>query len=451
MSTEYPYHEFIPVARLRMDIKNPRLPDVQDSQIESLHTMAKVEQDKLLVLAKHIVENGLNPIERFIVIPDDEDQFSVLDGNRRLTVLRALNTPEVILGYLSQKSARQLKKLAVQFENDLIVDVPCTVFENREHADPWVELIHDGESGGAGLVKWSAQQRSRFQSRKGQKPYHLQVLDYVAEYGALSDGTKSRIELGKYPSSTLKRLLGTPYVRDKLGVDKVEGEAVTNLPKQEVMKGLTRVVEDIGSGNVKVSDLMTQTDRINYINSIESTSLPDESKKTDETTPIEKAPSDENSEGIGKKAIRERQPSSLRKKLIPNGLKLNVNVTRLNDIYHELKRRLIVSETPNAVAMLMRAFLEMSVDEYIQRNGITVSGRETLASKASATADFMENSSIMNKNELLPIRRAVSDKTNPSSTTTLHGYMHNRRFTPGPDELKATWDTLELFIQKLWA
>ncbi len=443
----YPYEEDIPVSRLRLDLKNPRLPDIQTSQIEALQLIAHLQGEKLLALAKHIATYGLNPAEKFIVIPDDQDQYIVLDGNRRLTALRLLETPSIVEGYISESSFAQLKKLSASFSKSPVVEAPCIVFVDNEQADPWIELIHDGESGGAGLVKWSAQQRSRYHARKGNKALHLTVLDFVAQYGQLSPETKEKINLGKYPTSTLKRVLSTPYVREKLGIEKKGQMAFTQYPKPDIIKGLSRVVDDIGTGRINVNHVRTQTDRINYINSFDNDILPSEENKGDTSVPIEDAPENH---APPQRSRTERRSSMSRRKLIPTSLKLDIDVTRINDIYHELKRRLIVHETPNAVAVLLRAFLEMSVDEYLERKGIEIRGRDTLANKVSHVADYMEQYGVLARSALRPVRRAASDSESPYSTTTLNGYVHNRHFSPGPNDLKAAWDTLQIFFEKLW-
>jgi len=445
--TIYPYEEDIPVSRLRLDLKNPRLPDIQSSQIDTLRLIAQLQGEKLLALAKHITTYGLNPAEKFIVIPDDQNQYIVLDGNRRLTALRLLETPSIVEGYVSENLFAQLKKLSESFLKSPVEDAPCIVFQDNEQAGPWIELIHDGESGGAGLVKWSAQQRSRYQARKGNKALHLTVLDFVAQHGQLSPETVEKINLGKYPTSTLKRVLSTPYVREKLGIEKKGQMAFTQYPKSDIIKGLSRVVDDIGTGRINVNHVRTQTDRINYINSFDNDTLPSEESRNDEAVPIEDAPDNH----VPPQRLRsERRASMSRKKLIPGSLKLDIDVPRINDIYHELKRRLIVHETPNAVAVLLRAFLEMSIDEYIDRKGIQIRGRDTLANKVSHVADYMEHNGILARNALRPIKRAASDSESPYSTTTLNGYVHNRHFSPGPNDLKAAWDTLQMFFEKLW-
>ncbi len=446
----YPYEEDLPILKLRADVKNPRLPDGQDSQLDALYSMARDQEDKLITLAKHIKENRLNPAERFITIPDDNEFFIVLDGNRRITALRALETPEIFSGRLTRKVETQLKQLAKEYAEDPIIDVPCVIFENREKADTWIELIHDGESGGAGLVKWGAQQRSRYHSRIGTKPFHLQIFDYVREEKKLSDVTRKKIEAGKYPTSTLKRVLNTPYVREKLGIDKKDGYAFTKFPKKEVLKGLFKIVDEIGSGEVKVGKVMTHDDRKKYIAGFGDNELPDPVTEGDDSILLENAPETSSGNGAKRSKPKEKQHSSLRKKLIPPEVTFKIDVTRLNDIYIELKRHLLVGKTPNAVAVLLRAFLEMSVDEYMDLNSILIPKNDSLANKIIDVANYMEKNKILKKGQLKPIRRAASNSENPYSTTTLNGYVHNRRFTPGPDDLKANWDTLQIFFEKIW-
>ena len=443
----YYYEEDIPVSKLQLDLKNPRLPDIQTSQIDTLRLIARLQGEKLLALAKHITTYGLNPAEKFIVIPDDHNQYIVLDGNRRLTALRLLETPSIVEGYVSEDLFKQFRIISETFLLAPIEDAPCIVFQDNEQAVPWIELIHDGESGGAGLVKWSAQQRSRYQARKGNKALHLIVLDFVTQHGQLSPETVEKIKMGKYPTSTLKRVLSTPYVREKLGIEKKGQIAFTHYPKSEIIKGLSRVVDDIGTGRINVNDVHSQSDRIEYINGFDNDALPSEKNRNDEAVPIEDAPDNH----VPTQRLRpERRASISRKKLIPSSLRLTINVQRINNIYHELKRKLIVDKTPNAVAVLLRAFLEMSVDEYIDRKGIQIRGRDTLANKVFQVAEYMEQNDILARSYLRPIRRAASDSESPYSTTTLNGYVHNRHFSPSPNDLIATWDTLQIFIVKLW-
>src|SRR5579872_2349497 len=83
------------VARLRVDHKNPRIPKEAAGQREALRALAEHLNDKLVVLADHIVTfHRLNPSELPIIMQSEEEPkfWTVLEGNRRLTALRALET-----------------------------------------------------------------------------------------------------------------------------------------------------------------------------------------------------------------------------------------------------------------------------------------------------------------------------------------------------------------------
>src|SRR5664280_1862440 len=135
----FPYAADIEVPRLRLDLRNPRLPGRPDSQREAFEAVAAEQRAKLLGLARHIARHGLSPAQRFIVIPDDESSFIVLDANRRLAALKALENPELMQGFLKDAEMAQLRTIAANYEAP--DDVPCVVFKKREDADVWVELL----------------------------------------------------------------------------------------------------------------------------------------------------------------------------------------------------------------------------------------------------------------------------------------------------------------------
>lgn len=91
----------ISVSSLLIDIKNPRLPKPNLGQREAQQESAQTQQRKLLALAKDIVTYGLNLSELPIVMELKDDslkRYVVLEGNRRLVALRALENPEWLMG-----------------------------------------------------------------------------------------------------------------------------------------------------------------------------------------------------------------------------------------------------------------------------------------------------------------------------------------------------------------
>jgi hypothetical protein len=139
-----------------------------------------------------------------------------------------------------------------------------------------------------------------------------------------------------------------------------------------------------------------------------------------------------------------------RTRLIPSKSRVRPPVGRANDIYHEL-RRLEVENYRNAVSILLRVFLEFSVEAYVARRGVTgVTPADKLSKKLQLVAQHMEHNAVMGRRELLAVRKAATDPNSLFSTTTLNAYVHNSNFYPSAHDLKASWDNLEPFIEKLW-
>ncbi len=440
---KFPYMADIELARLRLDLKNPRVSADPDSQREAYEELAREQGSKLLAMCKHIAGHGLNPAERFIVIPDDDDNFIVLDANRRLTALRALEQPELLKDVIGETELRQLRARSDAW--DPPDGVPCVVFGRREDADPWIELAHQGEADGAGRVEWTAQQKARHRARSGPKPVHLQVLEFTRNEGSLSPETVRRYDSGRYPVSTLVRVLSTPHVRDQLGIKVEAGIVVTRYPKSEVLKGLTKIVDEIGTGQKKVATFMSRAQREAYVDDFKDDDLPEASTAGDVDLPLGAAPA----RAQTKPARRDRKASATRANTIPKDFTAQIDVARINEIYIELKRKLRVNEVPNASGVLLRVFVELSVDEYVKRNAIPVKPNDQLADKGVKVANWMEASGILTKKELTSVREAMKD-SQPSLATNLNQLVHNPLMSVAGNDVKALWDRLSHFMEKLW-
>jgi hypothetical protein len=439
----FPYVEEIEVSRLRLDLRNPRLPGEPVGQLEGLSQMASAQRDKLVALCRHIAINGLNPAQRFLVAPYGDGTFVVLDGNRRLTALRALESPEIVEGGLNAAQLKQI--LAMANEAHAIHDVPCVVFETRQHADIWIEIQHQGESNGAGLVKWTGQQAALHRSRRGPKPPHIKVLEFAQDVGDLSTATKLRIENGTFPVTTLRRVLTTPEVRDRLGIRFGGGEVLTRYPREEVAKGLSRVVDDIGSSRKKVGDVMSSEQRVAYARSLPASALPDAATLGGDFLTLDQAIP--GASGTRRRK-GEKASASMRKHIIPDAYRPIIAKSKIHDVYRELKFKLDVDETPVAAGADLRVFLELSVDEFGERHNVPkFDVRSNLAKKVDTVADWMEAQGLTTDKQMATTRQAVGPE---QAVTTFHAILHNREFTATAKELKEMWARLEPFFEQLW-
>lgn len=210
---ENPRFELVPVERVYLDLENPRhgrLPD-QARAIEYL-----CRSDQVLELAKDIVENGLNPVERFALIPHGPEKdpkgkvYVVAEGNRRLCAIKLLLDPELA----PTEVRKQFRKISEIWTK--IPKLDSAIFETREDAQLWLQRLHAGIQGGAGRRSWNADQKER--SFSSGNASSLAVLDYAQRQNMISEEDRHR------KLTTLQRFLSNPEFRDALGVD------ISNLP-----------------------------------------------------------------------------------------------------------------------------------------------------------------------------------------------------------------------------
>ena len=446
----------IEVDKLQLDVRNPRH-DIREKQTETLAEIMLDQKSKLLKLAKDIVDFGINPSDLTIVIADkgDNDKFIVLEGNRRLAALELLCDPTLAAMGYDSKSVNAFKLYGETYKKAPIEKLRCVVFTQRDEANHWIELRHTGENEGRGAVGWGAQEKARFNELLGKPSSALQVLEFVKKNSNLDE--KGKEALKKPNLSSIERLVDDPDVRESLGIDITDGYVTTNLPPEEIINGLTKLVMDIATQRKTVDDIRHKVDRADYISEFTEEYLPHNNispvgtwKIQSQSGPIKPhVPPTEAISGIkaGKKSV---PLSTSRLTLIPPNCILKIKKPiRINKIYREL-RGLEVKGFENACAITFRVFLELSVENYAKINNISCHENDSLAKKIDKVAKYMESKKLMTTDELKPIRVACSTPDNLVSTNTLNAYVHNPNLTPKSDDLKVTWDNLQKFFETIW-
>ncbi len=130
----------------------------------------------------------------------------------------------------------------------------------------------------------------------------------------------------------------------------------------------------------------------------------------------------------------------------------NVTEKRESQVFKELCD-LPVSNKPNACAVLLRVFLEMSVLHYLTKAGIGTGGGK---GRPYAELDILFERAYlqMQKQEpglVLPgIDAMLVARTTVLRMRELHSYVHNRHIFPAPADLQAFASELTQFIKKIW-
>ena len=197
---------------------------------------------KLVALANHIVIHGLNPADLPIVMPtgDDTRRYVVLEGNRRLVALRVLENPELLVGAVDARVLEAVRRHGRDYSNTPIENIHCLVVRDEIEARPWIELRHTGQNEGAGIVPWISEEASRYRARSGTTEPYSQALDILERRHLLTPENRRKI-----PVTSLRRILGTPDARIKLGIDIVKGELILLAEEEQVAKALDYVVRDL--------------------------------------------------------------------------------------------------------------------------------------------------------------------------------------------------------------
>lgn len=303
----------IPVADLLFDLSNPRLPEEATTQQQAAFELARQQQEQLINLAADIVDHGPDPLMLTAVVGtgDRRKRYIVLEGNRRLLALRALETPALVNGALSKSHARRLTGLARRFADNPITTLRCVRFDTEDEALHWIQLRHTSGHKGAGLVGWGSAEQDRFNARhQGIRRPGGQVLDFV--------GRHVGIEATAPIITTLDRLLTTPHARRKLGIDVRNREVLALYPAAELARSLGRVVEDMRSGRITVRNIYGAGDRKNYVDSLPAEVIPNSATALE--TPVGLADLEDGGSQSAAKARRRRKsrpPKPPRTTVIP--------------------------------------------------------------------------------------------------------------------------------------
>lgn len=435
---------------LLLDLENPRISRA-GSQREAIQKIIEDQDLKLIVLAESIVTDGLNPMDRWLVVksPTERGKFIVLEGNRRLATLRLLHNP-TSMNDLEVRTPvkKRLQELAEQFNLKSNEPIDCFEIDDRADAATWLAQRHTGENEGSGIVNWSGVARARF---RGRDPA-LQALDLVTTHGSLSDEEKALIEKW-FPISTLDRLLSTPAVRGKIGVEISDAKLKTDLPAAEIIKPLRRIVLELVNEEVNVTQLKSKEQQVAYVSKF-GRDLPNLKKRAGTMKPVDEL-GERDFKAISPKPKPRPKRVPVRRTLIPRDCYLTVSNPKIAEIAKEL-RTLPLSEFPHSVSVLFRVFLEQSVDHYLTASGIllevtTKGGKKdkTLRTKVSeAIADMVKKGTP--KRNLDGVSRGIDDNKSPLFVETLHNYVHNRFYSPQERELKVAWDNSQSFFEVIW-
>ena len=139
------------VLDIYLDNENPRHDPIYDQNKIIEHLL---EGERVKNLARHISTHGVNPLDSIGVVKDEEDNFVVVEGNRRLCALLLLNDPEKA----PSGEVPYFKKLS-ENSSKIPTSVNCVLFDDSDEANIWMGIRHNGEQDGVGIKSWDSKQK----------------------------------------------------------------------------------------------------------------------------------------------------------------------------------------------------------------------------------------------------------------------------------------------------
>jgi len=462
--------ENLEIKDLSLWDENARFPEeyFNKQEQELISYFLKKKDFKIESLAKSIVKDfDLPQLEKIIVLRIKKRSV-VLEGNRRLTAYKLLANPSLTKNPETRKLFTELSKnikISESYKLETIVTSSkeeCLRFLDRKH------------NKGNNEVAWGEPERRNFAIRRsnGKSKDILRVeLANAVKKLKLPESIKEAV-LGKGLVTTFYRVADSMAARKKLDYEVLENGTLKIENQKKFNDFLEIIVFNIWTkkdfkGNVIDSRSLNKNESIEeYIKNIQQKDIIKIDRDIKEIT--------------GKNIFGEKIIISLkknkshrlyndRKYLISSSI--YIKNPRINAIYDELKRKLEVDNTPNAVAVMFRVFMECSIDCYIEQKKLKITEKTTLAGKILKVTDHLEDAIALNslnedgikKPTIIELKkrkekvkfknmRRVATKDNNSilSIETFHSFVHDSKTIPISSELKDYWNNLESFFICLW-
>jgi hypothetical protein len=247
-------------ASLIIDEENRRVSQPNAGQNRVIQALAHLPGSKLAFVSVDIVRHGLDPSRLPILTPviGSPPRNVVLEGNRRLAALKVLENPELVSDAVKSKCSKPIRRLSRQCQGDPIEIVTSLSLRTVRKLGIGSIATH-GANEGAGVIPWGSDEAARFRARSGTPEPHSQALDFLQRRGDLTPELRRRV-----PATTFKRLIETPEVRGKLGVELQKGALRLLADERQIAKPLMYAVNDLASGNTKIGNVYTKQQRQKY-------------------------------------------------------------------------------------------------------------------------------------------------------------------------------------------
>jgi len=452
----------LPIVEMFLDAKNPRISTPLSNERELIaEYMVKY---KVYGLAKNIAENGYFPNERLIVIEEDGKNI-VVEGNRRLTALKSLLNPEVVPDNMKNKF-KALNSGIVK----VVEEVPVVFAPSRDDANKIIMYRHTRNP----IYQWNPINQARFIYDMAEKYSVDQISkDYKIPYSAILSFIKSyktyiiakELDIPKiikdkvqdeenFSLTNLNRVMAIPKVRKFLGFDfDEEGKIIGSVDVEEFKKGYKKIISDISEKKITSRSEELKPENIDkYLKSFGDVS-PDKSKTGtfSDNDVIKHSKKRKKVKSVPDKSTSTASKRRAKNKpLIPKFISYNLQNTSLNNVFNELQS-IQVGKTPHATAVLFRSFLQMSIAQYLEEEGllneVTKDNDKFITLNDLLIFIINKKSPITDKNVIAGINLSKSKREEVFSLDTMNNIVHNKQICVCEEDLRYIWANFESLMK----
>jgi hypothetical protein len=387
-------------------------------------------------LAQDIVSQ--KDIYELPLVSRDGESYRVFDGNRRVTCLKLIKNPQRAP---TQELQEFFKALRDRWQGEFPSKWLCQVENDRDRVDEILFRRHTGTQNGIGQSTWDDRMKATFIARtgKGTKANIADAIEARLKEARLLPAGR------KIPRSTLSRLLSAEPFRNRVGISFEKGQMLFTHTDDVVLVALSRIASDLSSRAVVLGDIWDVDGKSTYLNQLDDDGvLPTSAdlKKGPDGIVAEPLPKVRTPTGGG------RSKPATRTTLIPKkdfGILWPGRLQRHHEIWEELQNKLDLLEHINAISVLFRVLLELSIENYILQAGVAVQKNDKLANKVEKVAKDLKAKGQIEDKYFSELKK-FNNADQIVSADTLNRYVHSPDFAPSPKHLTSTWDSLATLI-----
>ncbi|MCP9229979.1 hypothetical protein NMG46_06920 [Mesorhizobium sp. LMG 17147] len=453
----------IDIAAISLDVKNFRHAEVSDERDALRILIGDERSHKISRLAQDIVEQGMLDPSSLLIVTEDTahpGKYIALEGNRRITALKTLASPELSQGFVSYPI---FKMLSGRFLSQGITQIDCVVLSRKEAA-VWIKRKHYKGVGGEGVIQWDAVATARSDAAEGKYTRWMTALAFLEENGVDAEDIRDRI---RSKTTTVERVLTSSAMSSVLGVTfKKNAISAETGDTKGLVSLLGDIMEAMADTSFKEPLVSTVAQQEAWLNGFAAGGL----KKPAQTPSPSGTPANPSTPQSGQGAAAGKSTSAQPQTAQPQGTTsstgsskrpsvgkprqylakkgLRIRNANLNKLYQELAK-LKVDTHPFAAASMIRVFLEKATVVFLEDMNVpTLSGQQgawhndfsvKLRSKVEAALKQIDPSAA---DARLQYARQVAKGT----ADALHGLdqlnraIHDNTALPAPSESILIWD-----------